>query len=320
MSRPIDQLDAREFQHAFDSAALDALRGTAGLDTLIRMFVKHGLERLFRIQYTGSNLRVTANNYPELLEILTTASTTLAMPAPPQLYLEWGGAINASTIGAEQPIVVLDSGCVDRLSPLELSFVLGHEVGHVKCEHVVYHLLAQSICSLGEMVGDFTMGFGNLLTMPIRSALHRWSRMSELSADRAGLLACQDIDSALSVMVKMAGLPASLNDRVCLPDFIQQAQEFEALDFEVVSKWMKMALHSTQTHPWTVLRASELLKWHQSGDYQAVLDRTTRDRGRKRTIDGRAFCRNCSYRLDGTEAFCPNCGQELLTALSAVAS
>lgn len=314
MAQPIAELDPREFEHSFDALALDALRGTPGLDALTRQLVKHGIERLFRIQYTGSNLQLTQRNYPEIFQSLLDACETLSIETPPLLYVEWDDAINASTVGSEQPLIVISSGCIDRLTTPELSFVLGHELGHIKCSHVVYHLMANSICSLGELVGEFTLGIGKLLTMPVRSALHRWSQMSELTADRAGHLACQDMNSALAVMVKMAGLPVALNDNLRLGEFIEQARDFEALDFQLVSKWMKFALHSTHTHPWTVLRAAELLKWQDGGDYDAVLQRRTRDRATKQTIDGKRFCRNCSFRLEGLEAFCPNCGTELLTA------
>ena len=45
--------------------------------------------------------------------------------------------------------------------------------------------------------------------MGLQGALTRWQRSSELTADRAGLLACQSQDPALRSMMKLAGLPCA---------------------------------------------------------------------------------------------------------------
>ena len=304
-------LHRHEYEHPWDAAALEALQNTSGLDTLSRQIVKHGLERLARIQLTGSSLRISKNNYLELFDLLQSTCATLGVDQLPELYVEWGTHIGASTIGAEAPLIALTSASIDRLSGQELRFVFGHEVGHIKSCHCLYHLMAKWFFDMSEIVGEFTLGLGRILTGTLNAALRTWLRVSELTADRAGLLSVQDLDSAIRVLIKIAGLPRSLDSRVHLEEFREQARQFESLDFTIVNKWSKSWTGSQNTHPWTVLRASELIKWVESGDYEEVVNRKSRHRASVRTSNANTFCRSCSYRLEANDAFCPHCGQQL---------
>ena len=65
------------------------------------------------------------------------------------------------------------------------------------------------------------------------------------------------------------------------------------------------------THPWTVLRAAELVRWVESGEYQAVLDRKTVVEDKPPIAVSAGFCHHCGGKLNGTESFCPACGQPL---------
>lgn len=304
-------LDPHEYGHPLDEQALDALQQIPGFTAVASAFMKHGLERFFTIQYTGSNLQITDGNCAKLMACLREVCATIALDNVPKLYIEWDDAINAHTVGSLDAILVLSSGCVDRLTDPELRFVIGHECGHIKSLHGQYYSLAQSATFLGELMGDYTFGVGKLVSQPLEFGLLRWSRFSELSCDRAGLLSCQDMTSAMSVLTKMAGLPTSLSEKVFHDSFLEQAKSFEAMDFDKASKLFKIASNLGRTHPWTVLRASELLGWIDSGQYDAVLRReSARFKHVKRLKDGE-FCRNCNYRLKGAESFCPSCGQSL---------
>jgi Zn-dependent protease with chaperone function len=309
--RVLHGLHRHEYEHPWDAAALEALENTPGLQTLSRQILRHSYERQCRIQLTGSSVRITNTNYPDLFGLLETTCTTLCVDQLPELYIEFGSHIGASTTGNEAPILALTSASIDRLSEQELRFVLGHEVGHIKSAHCLYHLMAKLLFDFGGAVGKLTLSLGKYLMGPLNSALRSWSRMAELTADRAGLLSVQDMESAIKVFVKIAGLPKSLDSRVHVQAFQEQAKQFEALDISLINKLTKFYTTASATHPWTVLRASELIKWVESGEYQRVVDRETRHKSSVRTSGSNAFCRACSYRLAADDAFCPHCGQQI---------
>jgi Zn-dependent protease with chaperone function len=270
---------------------------------MVRKFNELGLDRFLRIQYTGSNLRVNGDNFPDIHDKLCEACEILDLPKKPDLYIQADGSINAFTAGVERPLIVLNSGCIDLLSADELFFVLAHELGHIKSGHVLYHQMALFLPVIGEMVGSATLGIAGLFSTGIQLALLNWQRMSEFTADRAGLLACQDTDSAIRAMIKLAGLPHKFYESINTEDFIAQARDFSAFDTSRLD-WLAKALSIMgQSHPWTVMRANEFLKWIESGGYDEVLKMPI---GMLAELPN--FCSNCGRLLKGVELFCPGCG------------
>jgi Zn-dependent protease with chaperone function len=311
--RPLHGLKPQAYEHPLDRKALDALQGTRGLETLVRKCNEWGFERLLRVQLTGSNLRVTADNFPQLHEMFVDTCHALDLPLQPELYVGAGGEINAFTAGVDRPIVVLNSGAIDLLDDDELRFVMAHELGHVKSGHVLYYQIAEFLPVISEAIGDATFGVGALLGVSLQVALLNWRRKSEHTADRAGLLVVQDLQVALSTLMKLAGLPQRYRDAVNVDDFIAQARAFDGMDSDKLSWFAKWISTAGQTHPWTVLRAKECLSWVDDGGYQRVLDAPAEvplllPPGVAR------FCVHCGAGCAASAAFCTKCGKPVPAA------
>ena len=128
--------------------------------------------------------------------------------------------------------------------------------------------------------------------------------MSEFTADRAGLLACQDFNAACSAFIKMSGLPSKYYDRIDVNMFLEQAKEFESYDISMVDSLAKKFINLQQDHPWSVLRAAELKKWCEDGSYWKVLNREDRDNLTSK-------CPYCHSLIKKGDIFCTNCGYKL---------
>ena len=270
----ISGLNSKEYEHPFDKKALNALEGTPGLEILVRKFNQHGIEKLMKIQYTGSNIKVSKNNFPKLYKTLETVCDVLSYEPIPDFYINLG-FINAWTIGVEKPLIVTTSGCTSLLSYDELLFVLGHEVGHIKSRHILYHQMASVLPILGNIIGSATLGIGGLISTGLQIALLNWQRKSEFTADRAGLLACQNVDAATTAMMKIAGAPPRYYSLLKPSDFEKQSKEFEEFDLNNYDKIAKAASVMFADHPWTVMRGHELYKWIKTGDYDRILNRAS---------------------------------------------
>ena len=304
-------LRPQSYEHSSDRKTLDALQGQSGLETLIRKCNEFGLERLLRVQLMGSYLRAGEDCFPHLYRAVQDGCDILDVPKRPAVYIQPGG-LNAFTAGVDNPILVFEAGLIDALSEEELRFVVGHELGHIKSGHVLYYQIAMLLPVLAEVVGAATLGFGSLLSFPLEVALIRWQRMSELTADRAGLLACQDVNAATMAMIKLAGLPLKFFDRVNTEDFLAQAREFEAFDSDKLDWIAKILTGLGQTHPWTVMRASEMLRWIDSSAYEKLLADPTEGRALPAAAPpqtSRRFCTNCGTPASG--AFCTGCGSRV---------
>jgi hypothetical protein len=147
-----------------------------------------------------------------------------------------------------------------------MRFVLGHELGHAMSGHAVYQTLLQRLIQLSGVL--YAIPLGGLGVRAIMAASMEWSRKAELSADRAGLLATQDPATAFRVHMKLAS-GGHLED-LDHTAFFAQGTEYDASD-DLRDSVLKLLLVEARSHPFAVVRASELRRWIDSGSYTTVL-------------------------------------------------
>ena len=304
----IDKLYPHEYEHPMDKKALDALQKTKGLDVLVKKFYEFGIERLFNIQCTGSHLKVTPSSLPEIYSMVEESCETLFLPQIPEIYIEHNERIEGFVTGVDKPIIVLSSGAIDDLTEAENRFIIGRMIGHIKSDHVLYYEIGYILPVISELLQGPLLGFGSILTLGLQVALLNWSRMSEYTADRAGLLCCQDITAATSVLAKTAGLPKAKYDDFIVDDFVNQAREFQSYDESNYNKALKYVSLMFGEKKWSVQRAHELLLWLDSGQYKKILNRET---GPNKTLPPVNFCPHCGKKVLVQANFCNYCGGKL---------
>src|SRR5258707_13943828 len=111
----------------------------------------------------------------------------LALPTVPELFITQDPLVNAMALGADKPFIVITTGLVDLMDPEEARFIIGHELGHVLSGHAVYRTMLFHLVRLAARIAWMPIGY--LGIRAIIWGLEEWYRKSELSCDRAGLLA-----------------------------------------------------------------------------------------------------------------------------------
>ncbi len=260
----LEGISARAFQHPADRAATAALGQIPGVATVIRKLTELQYERALRQILLANAVKVGPKQLPEIWTVYERAADTLDMPRLPDLYVTQYPLANAQAIGTDKPIILLTSQLATTLEPDELWSVLGHELGHVLADHVLYQTALFVLLQLG---GSLPLPV-RLPARAVKAVLLEWSRSAELTADRAGALSCRDpIVSCRALMVLAAGLPSS---RLDLDAFLQQAAEYE----EWNSQWdrlLRFLAARQTTHPYAVRRVRELTEWVRSGEYDRIL-------------------------------------------------
>ena len=262
--RTFPGIKASDFQHPWDKEATEALRAVPGLETAVSKVMEYGFERLYALDNVASNVRVTKNQFGRLYKSLTWACKILEVEEP-ELYITVDPMPNSFTYGHTRPFVVMTSGLVDMLDDEERFFVLAHEVGHIKADHVLYGVLARNISGLVALLGQATLGIGALLGQGLVIALYDWYRKAELTADRAGLLCVQDMDPCIRTFMKLAGGASRLFGEMDKSEFLKQIRAYEDADRSTLSKAYKVLLTLYRTHPFPILRAKELDAWAGTG-------------------------------------------------------
>lgn len=264
-------LRMEEYEHPEDRKLTEALRGNKMLEAPTKIFVEYEVERFVTIQYTGSNIKVTPDNLPMVYQAVKIACSILEVDKMPDIYITQGLEINACTTGIENPILILSAGCLNLLDYEELLFVIGHEIGHIKSQHLMYQMISQTFPYIAEIAAQMTLGIAGFVGAGVQLLLYNWQRNAELTADRAGLLVCQNQGAAIRALMKCAGYPPKFYHTMNEAEFLRQVEAFEELDEAAFNKVVKLLIGLKKSHPWTVLRAKELNKWYKEGSYDSVI-------------------------------------------------
>lgn len=262
-------LEASDFMHPWDIKATESLAAVPGLDTLVRKVMEYGLERIFYLQNIADNVRVTPRMFPKLHKYLQWGCKILDIPEP-EMYVSMRYEFNAFTYGHTRPFVVLNSGLLDVLDEEERFFVIAHELGHIKCDHVLYTVVAENLKTILDVVGRATLGLGSLVGSGLALPLYDWYRKAELSADRAALMCVQDPEVAMRVFMKMAGGAMSLFDEMDKEAFLEQIRAYEERDDSKLDRAYKFLLTAWRTHPFPIMRAKYVDEWVDSGGFAKV--------------------------------------------------
>jgi Zn-dependent protease with chaperone function len=272
MSEPLPEdqrlkdISPKAYEHPADRAATAALHSIPMLDAVVRKLIEFGYERALRQIFLAGSLRLGSEQMGTIYASHRAACARLDLPEVPDLYLTQYPITNAAAIGADRPIVLLNSRTIDLLDEDELRTVLAHEAGHVLSEHVLYRTALMILLAIG------TRGLPMMAGLPllgVKLALLEWFRASELSCDRAATLVNRDpLITSRTLMVMAGGVKSK---HLNLDSFLKQANEYEEWE-PGFDKLSRVRTELGQTHAFPVRRVSELMKWVRSGDYDRVMN------------------------------------------------
>jgi Peptidase family M48 len=195
-----------------------------------------------REHYLANAVRVDPAILPQLAAAFQDIQQRCQLDIPLEAYVYAGAEINAAVVGAsDHYLVVLSSAAVERLSPEQLDFVIGHELGHACFGHL-------------EMPIQAVLNGPNNLQPKQTMQLLAWQRQAEISADRAGLLCCGSLDAAATALFKtLSGL--------ALPNLCIDARQF-ACQWDALAEEMSRQASDRRwlaTHPFPPLRMRALI-------------------------------------------------------------
>lgn len=172
-------------------------------------------------------------------------------PGPVDVFIARKNQMNAYTFGINDPkVLVIYSPMLQVMHPDELKFIIGHEMGHVALGHTWLNTI------LGGMAG-IPAPFGAAVLL--YAAFRWWNRMCEYSSDRAGLLACGNLNSAISAMVKLVA--PKVRSQV---EFDKALAMIDAQDDSMSNRLAEVF----QTHPMLIRRINKLRDYSRTQEYQ----------------------------------------------------
>jgi Zn-dependent protease with chaperone function len=196
---------------------------------------------------------VTPQSLPDLAGVMQHGLARLH-PGAVEAYVVPSDELNAYTFGLDSPkTVVLYSALFQVMDEDEISFILGHELGHVALGHTWLNSL------VGGMAG-IPASFSAVIILNF--AFLWWNRACEYSADRAGLLACGKPEKAISALVKL-GAGRRVQGRYDLEEVYRR---LDAEDDQLSGELNEILA----SHPLLIHRIQELRKYIASEAYRRL--------------------------------------------------
>lgn len=175
----------------------DALQG----DKIWPMMQALGLDKMdetrYKAEMEGETLKVTEKVTPYLYKLFNGIKERLGMERPVDFFIVSNNEVNAyarlaKPLDPNTPLtIVVYSGTIELLTEAELSYVVGHELGHLMDENLVL-----------QNIFNFEFPDNNI-PIPLMFKYYFWRQLSELFADRYGYLATKDLNACISAQFKL---------------------------------------------------------------------------------------------------------------------
>ena len=266
----IDGLPPVLFQHPLDMKLLAVIEKTPGINKVWGRLVDILRDEEEANAAGGGCFQVTPSSHPSLYAILEISSKRLGLSGIPELYIRPEAALETDVDGSTRPMISVTRGMVRECTGKELEFVIGREIGHYLCGHV-------RCLSLLRILKEVCFGVDILsFAMPIAPLLLAWSRCAELSADRAGLLACNSYVDSCSVLLKLAGYPSAFGQSIHAPIEMLTKQmathSSKHSELNLLARLKRQCHHVlTMNRPRLVERFAALTDWRDSGCFDEIV-------------------------------------------------
>ena len=221
----------------------------SGLFILGMFLISALLIRSHHQALTRGALRVDAIRTPGVEQIVKECAQKL-QPGAIEVYLVKQKQLNAYTFGISDPkALVIYTPVLDVMNPGELKFIIGHEMGHVALGHTWLNTIVGGMAGIPAPFGAAVL---------LYAAFRWWNRMCEYSADRAGLLACGDLNLAVAALVKLVA-PEVRSQH----EFERALALIDAEDDQVSNRMAAVF----QSHPMLIRRINTLRDYARTEEY-----------------------------------------------------
>jgi Zn-dependent protease with chaperone function/uncharacterized RDD family membrane protein YckC len=176
----------------------------------------------------GSSIRIDDRQLPELSAIARDVATRLGMPVP-QVFVRDDPFVPIAATGLGDPYaLIISSQYYEHLRRGELTFLIAREFGHIAAGHTrITSLLSAS----GRENPIVALVFG------------AWLRRTEYTADRIGLLCCENMDDAFGGI--SISTYHSIGRRVDMHAIAEQRRELQADASLRVGEWTASTPYAT---------------------------------------------------------------------------
>lgn len=220
-------LDRSVFLWAQDGHAMSTLQSMPPLNAIVRS-VSDKVGRPW-IESTFNGIRLGPKQLPDVWKLSILAARLLGLPSLPDVYLSGDNIWNTYTFGSDtSSFVVIGTSLLNNFRNDELLFILAREMGHCAAGHALLKSVVRFMSGDKQHSGILSGGLlgaispSKLISGAIDMPLMAWSRQSDITADRAGLLAVGDEALARRVLLAWSIRSNTILKRINIEEWMKQ--------------------------------------------------------------------------------------------------
>lgn len=259
MPERLEGLKVEQFAHLDDKTAMRSLKKLKAVDKAASFLEDLGDNLYFRMTMLGKCVRIMPENDPRVYQILRDVCLILDYDTIPEIYSIRSYALDIQPSGVKRPILLVPDFVLNNYDDSLLYFNFGRAVTRLKSGSLKFYIAAQTLLLASSSV--------EVISEPMKLAFANWMRKSELTADRGGLLACQNIQAAMVFLINKAGATLEDAKKVSYTDYLEAYKIDNQL--AVVGKSLQTLSNCTG---WANDRIKELFVWYASGRYDDLLE------------------------------------------------
>ena len=157
----------------------------------------------------GRNFRVTKTTEPRLYYLCGIAAKRLNYSGEFPIYMDLSYQVLPRIYGTDDKCaVVLSSTCLEELTNLELTAMLGSVISHIQYGHVKY-------LNMGNVAEELFLNIpfvGGAASMTVKALLLQWREYAEFTADRGAAIAAGDAQGVFGYLSKAMGASKALHN------------------------------------------------------------------------------------------------------------
>lgn len=235
------------YQWAEDGRAMATLRSI----TPLKMAAETVSEKVGRkwIESTFNGMRLSEKQLPEIYFQAVRAAQIMGLEKMPDIYISGNLMWDCRTYGSDNDsFVIMGSILATNFRGPELLFLFAREMGHCRSGHALWKTVIQFLVGeqgqrRGMMRGGLFSELGKFLSPTaliegtIEIPLMAWARQSEITADRAGMLAVGNEEIVRKVLLSWSLKSPILYRQINVEAWLEQ-QESDLDDMTKLSELM----------------------------------------------------------------------------------
>lgn len=188
-----------ELQELLARQIFNVLQGSV-TETIRQQCEGVGFDVNFRSVMEGNSLKVSETLLPQFYALCLEVKEKLEFVGNIDFYITGNSTVNACSYSSgddQRPhIIEINSGLFNLMNEEELKYVVGHEIGH----------LINSDATISQLYGFIYPNDEAKENVPdfLRKRVQLYNQLAELSADRYGYMANENLEACVKAVFKMA--------------------------------------------------------------------------------------------------------------------